>query len=725
MTRKTKIILLSILVTLSLAISGAFIAADSLIKTEEIKKIIVSSIEENLVGTKTSIGSLSYSLGARVDFNIKNLRVSEKKSKKDVLKTDEINLKVSILAILMGGGEIDIKINSPYVNIFKKNKILNWNTYLKKAKSSQVTTQNNNEKSKPIEVPSFIENSKVNFRISQLKIDYMDEKLSSFVFDKILLKNLSLNKMTAYEVVSKINYQLGNNETIKFNAGLVGELSLKNLISSNRFSAKSFLNITDISLMNYNFPSINSEINLNIEQDSTLGLNVLVKSEDLINSSLKALIKKESLNLNVSSFSLNLNELLKILNQKIENLDMNNSKLKVLGDFSFDTKKSKLENKININLSDSLIYKVEGQAIKLGLSSNLKNQNLNLKSSITAYEGNASLEVESKIDLLNPPSSIDQLAPITINLEGENFNLPFALEKDKLVPNSGKKSMKSSKKKFDFPSLPIVKSYINLKNIMIAGMKTKVLSTIKAHKKNISSSNTLVYIDQSKNKSSFNINLENTISSKFKLDSKNLNVKSFKSFLPLKMKDLDMPMDLNTSGSFEMDKKLKYNVFATLSSKNGSLKGLKLKEVIKSFLGKLGKYLPKKKDTKITENYDSLYAKAKATEELIDIKSFNLVGKNKSLELNLKGKVSQVNTKSELTGDIYLRDYVEKLKKNFGTTKIPLRLKGNGFSILPEFSYTSKRLVKKASKTKVKKLKNKLKEDIKKKAKDLFKGFKL
>lgn len=717
-----KKILVFIFILFVSTFGGLIIYINQNIDDTKINELVINLIEENLVGVKASIEEIDYKLGLSVDINISNLSVKDLKTDKDIFTLKETKLEVNIFSILTGGGKIDILIDSPVINILKnKNGDLSLNKYLAKDKENNNKEASDSKDSNvSFEVPSFVENSKLNFKLTGLLVNYTDGKLSQFRVDKILLKNLNLKTPTAYELDSFIDYSINEKDSISFTVKLFGELALEQLISSKELNVTSYIYIQKIktNLVKKKISDIESEVKISLNQVADLNILFITKVKDLLESNLSVVTKDKSMKITLEKISLDLKEAFSLVG--IDSLKVADSKLVLSGDVETDLAFSKLVPDLSVSMSKAMSIEIEKTEFVLSkLNLLLENKQLDFNLNASIFDGNVDIKANTTLDLLKPPSSIESLSRINSKIRVKDIVIPseyYEFKEDSQAKVDANPKDEGTKVETSI-LLPSTETSIVVSNIGLGTSKLSVNSSISSGGYEISSRQTGIQLDDSKTNLSFKVNLKKGVSSKFKLTSSELDFRSFKSFVPQKYGELSGVLSLDVDGATNNDE---YDVSGYLIAKDGSLKGLKLKEMISEFLGKLSKFLPKK-EIKITENYDLLSSSFNASSDKVTLKKLNLVGKNESLNLNLKGDIQQSSKESQLIGSLSVQEYDRDVKKISGTNNIPLLLKGPGYSLKPSLSYTTKNLVKNKANNEVKKLKNSIKE----KAKDLFKGFKL
>ncbi len=720
---KLKKILIIIITLLLTTVVGVIIYVGQTIDNNKITKLVTDSIEGSLNDVKVDIGTLEYNLGLSIGVDLEYLILKDRKTNFEIFSLQSTSVEINIFSILLGGGKVDINIKNPVLNVSKKaNGDLNLNKYIKTTPVNVVgpkSEDSTSDETVKVEIPSFIENSRLNFKLTELLVNYKDKELSKFKIDKVLLKNLNLKTPTAYELDSYIDYSISENDSVSFVFRLFGELNLDQLITKKSLILKSYIKIKDIktNLVKKNIPDVESEIDLTLNESSEFKAGISTAIKDLLTSQIVINIKKEDLTISLKEISLNIKKVLEIID--IRELSTNDVNLILSGDIYSNLAFSSLTTDVSLSLNKILNIKFKDDEVNINKANVLlKNKLLELAVQTSLYSGVLDLKSNMNIDLLNLPSSISSLPRISTNLEVKNMIVPSKFTKSsEAKSNSDANSSKEAVENDESILLPRTKTRLSVSNFSYGNSKLSANGTISSGGHKVYSKDLKILLDKSKSKISFNTNLKNGVSSNFSLESKKIDFTSFRSFVPKEFGEVSGIMNLDLDGSITSDS---YKINATVDAINGSLKGLKLKEVISSFMGKLSKFLPKK-EIKIGENYDSLSSQFIATPSQINLKKINVVGKNKSLNLNLKGNIYQTKKESKLIGTLSIRDYEQDIKKLTNDSYLPLMLKGEGYVLTPSVSYTTEKIVKNKTKKEVDKLKNSIKE----KAKSLFKGFKL
>ncbi|MEX1100186.1 MAG: hypothetical protein WEB87_07160, partial [Bacteriovoracaceae bacterium] len=249
------------------------------IDPESIKERAVEAIEENLPGSKASIKEVSYNLGVSIKLNVKELEVSRKEGGRRLFYVKDVQVDVPVLAILTNGGTIDIKVLSPEL-VYEElpDNSSNWQKVFPDPAQTtghkEEKAGRNGQEKKAIELPNFIDKSRMDLKITDLNLQYLPigKKSANIMVNKILFKNLNLKKTTAYEVVSNIHYELDEEKVVKARMQLIGEVALNNLLQSGALDTNMLLNIEDASLswLNIKFPALKNVIKFQMLKEGNI-----------------------------------------------------------------------------------------------------------------------------------------------------------------------------------------------------------------------------------------------------------------------------------------------------------------------------------------------------------------------------------------------------------------------------------------------------------------------
>lgn len=763
MSKKVKI-LVSLLLAFIGAMAVVFYIVSTKINPEMIKKSAIEAIEQNLKDSKATIGEVSYSLGFNVKLYLKELKIVSKKNG-DLASLGEAKVEVPILAILTNGGTVDIKVDAPEV-VYKElpGGGSNWEAAIASKANSKKAVKSNSDKkieTKEVELPSFIEKSRIDLKITNLKavLLQLEKEKSEVMINKILFKNVNLKKTTAFEIVSKLDYSLDKEKSISANAQLVGEIALNNFLKNGAIDTNMLLNIDDVKAdwLPLKVPALKNVIQFKMTDQGTIQAEVRSNSSGVFNIEVEAGIDKEFtvVSLNKILAEVNLKGLNSTLNNELKeglkDIELEKSLLKLNGSSVLNLKNNSLEPNLNFSLEKPMVIKVAGQNISTSVVGTFKGSDVKAKVTNELMSGVATIDVNTKIDPMNLPDDLANYKAINAKALITNIKLekPFLqellyggkTEKAKNKGDSEQAAIQHAEEKATPISMPPFKLLIEGKHIFIANQEMNVNGAVDGGGSSVNIPN--IKFTYGSGIASVNAKTSakatNNITSQFALNLKNMDMAGLNAFLPPIISEIKGKYQGKVAGKVNKKNTLSYDVKADVTAKDGELKNLNLASFLMPLVDSLS-FLKGKVDEdkmKITDKFETLGLSAIATEKLVSIKKFNFVGNNKSATIKARGTVSMLEAgESEVKADIVVKDVSPQIKGYTGKEEIPVLLKGKGFGLLPQAKYTSDKLTERIAKKEIKKQekqikksidkeKNKLKKQLEDKAKDLLKGFSL
>jgi hypothetical protein len=136
----------------------------------------------------------------------------------------------------------------------------------------------------------------------------------------------------------------------------------------------------------------------------------------------------------------------------------------------------------------------------------------------------------------------------------------------------------------------------------------------------------------------------------------------------------------------------------------------------------------KQKKVVISDRFEKLFYEGVLSESELGITKFHFLGAKKQFEVRGKGNVFLTkNPQKDSTVYLLFIDNSKKLTRDLqkyaGTNQIHFKLQGKGFSVLPVYDYTAKKLLKTAKNSNfVKKEQKKLMKNLQKEGEKLLKG---
>lgn len=738
MNSKIKLLITCIVFIIS-TIGGTLFFISQKINPELIKAETIKIIESSLPGSSVSIGEVTYSLGTDVNLNIKNFDLSHNKKSLFILK--QINVDIPLLSILAGGGVIDVEGLNPELTFNQNNGQNNWEAILPKSTPKSVDAEKKQEKHS-IQVPGFIENSKLNFKLKDFLLNAsVDGNKTNIVLSKFSIKNLNFTKTTVLEVVSSVEYQLNKEQQLSTSVKLVGEIELKKIIEDQKLVSTFVISSKDSIFLNtdknISLPNFEAKIKtegklsqLNSKIELTLG-EILRFSSDVI-------LNKSDVSVDKLDGSLNLSSLTDFAKDKANvslPVKVSSEKGKIFFGGSLLYKGQRLIPNIKVETKDNLLVTYDDIDLNIKLNGSLINENLQIENILGVYQGEVKNSISTKIDINALPKSLKSMSLIQMNTDISNLILKEetlqGLLYSKISPKETNNDQRINEK--NKVILPKVNIDVRGKNNKIGSTNFAISSSTKVKGNIIDLEKLEIRLDKGKVLGKAKTTIEDThnIKTNLSMNLNDIHLKSFKPFLPPFIEGVDGHFFGDLVGEYNLiDNQNMYRFKINTKAKNGYIKNLDLKTIVKQFAEKW-KFLKGKEEKlkSISEGFDSLELNMLANEKNNKINKLKLVGNANSSSIDLTGNISMDNSKSKLKGDLYIKEITQDLKKSVGTDKIPVLLKGEGFVLLPSLSYTTERIAGSALKKEVKKQEKKIKKEaekfLKDKAKDLFKGFKL
>lgn len=747
MNKLSKLII-SLVIIVSVLLGSTLYFISAKINPELIRKTAISSIESNIPGAKATIGHIDYSISSSVKVEILNVELIEKTSDKPLLKLKSLKVNIPILAILTSGGNLDISTDRPTIYVRKNGEKLNWVNVL--AKNTTEVEKKDSTKvqvsPKKIEVPSFLKKSKLNFKLNQLKIllNLGENQESEVKISKVRVKNLSLSKSTAFEIASNVKFQLKENQFFSTNISIVGETRLGRFLEKNEISITSQVSVTDTAIdgLDVRIPNIKGKLSVsgNIERPK-------LKSDIQLDqvSSMQTTLELVSNNLNINKLNIEIipSALVKLLSpqiqQNLKTVELEGVKLKVSGKAKLNLESMDINPSLNISTVKSIGFKISDNITSLTkVNGEIENKNINLTLNNDVFGGKAKLELKTRFDPLKIPSQLSSYKDINIDLNLSNMKVPRSYLQNLLWSKSSENNTEKEVQKADhlsevqpskveFPPLLIK---VRSSNLFIDKEEVSVSADISARENRVRSKNLNLKYGKGSILTEFETLIKDSanINNNFKIILKKIDVKAFNALFPPFINDIHGVYNGSVNGSVNLGKSLNYNVGVSLEGKNGEIKQLDLKKLLKPLIDKYAKGKADKLK-EFSNKFENLQVDLQATDKAIKLKKFKMIGYQKSSIINASGNISMHDSSSYIIGDIMAESMTSELAKQTGLKSVPFKLKGSGFVLIPDIGYTSGKLatgaVKSAVKKESKKLEEKIKVEAQKKIKNLFKGFKL
>lgn len=713
-------------------------------KPEQIRLMVIENIQKQFPNANVSLEHVSYSLFPGIKLNIKNLEMSLKKNKIPLVSLKDATVDIPILNVLKGGGRFLVKIDAPKI-FFKQGKVkTNWDDAMGSPKKNVITNptkqvqnvkKQQKDESANVSLPAFVLHSFLDIKVSNAEFTYsiFPETNGNFIVKKLLLKKVGLSGNSAFEMVSLVNLNAGENK-ISLKPILIGTFNLNEILFKKMIKIPMELKFHDTSILplGWKFPILTNKINVVVHESGNIEgtYNFAMKDQNKIN--LNFSFMDGNLNLAKIKVQLHPEDFLGIMKLSIPKLTTQNSLFKMTGSVAIN-KNGRILPKLKTNISSPLIYKFEGNAIEISNQTSITATKITTKSKIKMFDGVALSKVSLRLPKDLTKIDLAKLKPITSTLLVKNITVPQQFitkmmantKKTKAEPVAAAPNIEAAGNVTE-SSIPLVlPSFVlttSMKNIVIGKMKVSHDCLVNFSYPKYSLKNCQFKIDKGlvTVQSSGTISKDLSIKNKTKAVVKRVSFESFSPFIPAEVGEIKGVADASVSLNAEFKgEDLKFNGSYTAKLKDGMVEKIDLEKLTKQYLSKLS-FLKKKvkgKKLNLDNSFELIESKGKLSDSKITLSSFIFNGVNKKILIKGRGHIYPFAKKgrSEITGS--WKDSAgiisNHLKKQTGKSELPFRLVGDNLAMLPDYEYSVKKIgnayLKKQGKKKIEKvLKKKL-----------------
>jgi hypothetical protein len=742
-------------------VGGLFYYASTKLKPEEIKKLAILEVGKVFPKSEVELSNVDIGFGFNFKVNIQKFKISALKEsgKVDMLSVDQLVVKIPLWSILTNSGIIEIKLDAPMLNYQEFSEGNNWSYAMAGTEAKKEESNANNDGSKKgLESESannavdMFGKSKINVRFSDVTVKYglRDNSNGEIKVSKFLIKGLNFENSTAFEVQSSANFTMKDSSVVSFETLAIGQFNISDLVKTGSVTSNVNIKISHIAKtgLDLKFPDVVTDVDILLKKDGELSGKTVTtfEGQNKITSNFKMTKQIEISDINVDIVMKDVAAILGL--EKLA--DMSKAKLSAKGSFVYTNDKKMIPN-LNFSISPGIGYSKDGISASTTLSGEMKGKDLSGKSKTEILDGTINSTVVGEYDL-NQKFDMSKLRPFEIKVTAAGMKIPEKLIRSKLwdkkpveeetndsaVTTKDSTSKSGKDKAQDAQSLPPVNVNIDWSNINVGGEDFSGKGRLVTSNKTIAIDNLGFKFSKGTGKLTQTMTLQKGYSdSKFNFEITNLNLNSFKSFLP--------PFIENFSGSFTgkvtgnatipsaMGKMPTYDVTVVTTATKGEIKKLNIGEYINPMLANIPvvKDQMKDKQLKIDGNFETMSMKGRFTNSQYSLNSFEFVGIDKKVQVSGSGEIYPIAGKNLSLVEVNFVDNTGKisdvLQKNVGTKILPMKLSGPGFELKPDYGYTVGKLAKGAFKTKgEEKLKEVVEKNIDKlvpeKAKEKVKG---
>lgn len=709
-------------------VGGLFYYASSKLRPEEIKKLTIEQTKKVFPKADVTLQNVQIGWGLNFKINLEKLVLKTTKDNQsvDMMSVDQLVVKVPIWSILTGSGVIEVKLDEPMMNYHEFKEGNNW-TYAMGEKKTPEEKKKEEEKAKEggaTKSLAFFGKSKINVKLSDVAVKYSlrDNSKGEIKVSRFLIKGLNFESSTAFEVASKAKFTMKDQSVVAFDTIAIGEFNIADLMKNGSVSSLVIVKVNNISKtgLEWKFPEITTNIDVLLKKDGELSgkLTTTFESQNKITANFKMTKQVEISDI---SADIILKDVAAIMGLD-KSIDMSKAKLSAKGNVEYGEDK-KINANINFAISPGVGYSKDGISASTTVAGDFKGKDLSAKVKTEVLDGVVNTSISGQFDP-NEKFDMAKLHPFDIHVVANGMKIPEKVIRSKLwdkkpeeaKAEESKKSAKAAQASAEQPAAPPVglpPSSINVEwsNINIGGEdfsgRGKIVTSLTA----IAIDNMNFKFSKGTGKLTQTMTLgKNASDSKFNLEIANLNMSSFKAFLPPFIENFSGTFTGKVNGTATMFKSAKppvYDVNVIAEAKKGEIKKLNLSDYINPLLANIPVVKDKMKDkqVKIDGNFETFTMKGRFTNSQYNISSFDFVGLDKKVQVSGSGEIYPQPGSSKLSAmEVNFVDNTGKISEvllaNVGTKVLPIRVTGPGFDMKPDYGYTVSKLAKGAVKTK-------------------------
>lgn len=756
---KLKVFSIAIFVFLIL-IGGLFYYASTKLRPEEIKRMAIEQTQKVFPKSEVSLESVDIGWGLNFKINLQKLSIKAVKDnqKIDMMSVDQLVVKVPVWAILTGSGIIEVKMDAPLMNYHEFSPegnnwtfAMNDNRTPEEKKAEEERKKREEGEKGPNAALGMLGKSKINVKLSDVRVSYTlrDNSNGEIKVSRFLIKGLNFESSTAFEIASSAKFIMKDNSAVAFDTIAIGEFNIADLLKNGSVSSTVIVKVNNISKtgLEWKFPEITTNIDLLLKKEGELSGKFITsfESQNKISANFKMAKSVEISDFNAEIF---LKDVALIIGLD-KSIDMSKAKLLSKGSVNYGEDK-KINANLNFAITPGIGYSKEGVTAITSVAGEFKEKDILIKSKTDAMDGQINASVTGEFDP-NEKFDLAKLKPFDIKIVASGMKIPEKFIRAKLWDKKSEEAIaadEANKKAAAAAAqnepakapVGIPPSVVNVdwNNINIGGEdfsgRGKIVTGLNA----IAVDDMTFKFSKGTGKLTQTMTLgKNSNDSKFNFEVANLNLSSFKAFLPPFVENFTGSFTGKVNGSATMFKNGKppaFDVNVVADAKNGEIKKLNLSDYINPILANIPvvKDQVKDKQIKIDGNFETLTMKGHFTNAQYNLASVDFVGINKKVQVTGSGDIYPLASAGKPSVmEVNFTDNTGKisdvLQKNVGTKVLPLRVTGPGFDLKPDYGYTISKLAKGALKTKgEEKLKEAIQKNIDKvipaAAKDKVKG---
>ncbi len=724
MNRKLKVIGIIVAVFLVL-VGGVVYYASTKLNPEEIRKMAIEQTGKVFPNATTTLESVKIGWGLNFKVELHKFALNTKNlegAPVEMMAVDELIVKVPLWAILTNGGVIEIQMDKPLMNYAEFAEGNNWTHAMGEKKEEEKTQKSPEEQAAAQEKAiGVFGKSKINVKLTDVAVKYALRSNSSgqIGISRFLVKGLNFESSTAFEVASDAKFVMADQSVVSFSTIAIGEINIADLVKNGSVSSMVLVKVNNIAKtgLEWKFPEITTNLNLLLKKDGEISGNVQTsfETQNKISAVFKMTKQIEISDINVDIILKDVG-LIMGLDRAI---DLSKAKLSAKGGVVY-TEDKKIDADLSFQISPGIGYSKDGIVATTTVNGSFKQKDIAVNVKTEVLSGVVDTAVNGEFDP-NQKFDMKALKPFDIKVTATRLKIPEKIIQAKLWTKKDPAEVAKEEAQAEAaraqaasegkpaPGLPPANVNVAWSNISVGGEDF-------SGKGRIVVSSQAIAVDKMTFKFSKGTgNLTQTMKlgvksseSTFDLGINNLNLSSFKPFLPPFIENFSGTFSGKVNGTatiFKAAKPPTYDVNVSLDAKKGEIKKLNISEYITPIISSIPvvKDQVQDKEVKLDGNFETLTMKGRFTQNTYNIASFNFIGLNKKVELKGSGTIYPQPGSQNSSMDVYMTEngrIGEVLQKNLGSKELPVRVSGPGFAMKPEVQFTVSRVAKSALKTK-------------------------
>ncbi|MEA9354593.1 hypothetical protein SHI21_00155 [Bacteriovorax sp. PP10] len=708
-------------------IAGVVYYASTKLNPEEIRKIAITQTEKVFPKAKASLDTINISWGLNFKIELHKFAInttSPEGAPVEMMAVDTMVVKVPLWAIITNGGVIEIQLDKPLMNYAEFPVGNNWTYAMGDKKDEDKKDEKTPEEKAAAQEKAIgiFGKSKINVKLSDVAVKYSlrDNSNGQITVSRFLVKGLNFESSTAFEIASDAKFVMADRSEVSFSTIAIGEINIADLVKNGSVSSLVIVKVNNITKtgLEWKFPEITTNVNLLLTKDGEISGKVATsfESQNKISADFKMTKQIEISNINVDIILKDIG-LIMGLDRAI---DLSKAKLSAKGGLIY-TEDKKIDADLSFSIAPGIGYSKDGVVATTSVEGSFKQKDIYVRVKMDVLSGLVDTIVNGEYDP-NQKFDMKALKPFNVKVTATRLRIPEKVIQQKLWAKKDPAVVakeeadaeaareKAAKEGKPMPGLPAANVNMTWSNISVGG------EDFSGSGKIIVSSHAIA-VDAMKFKFSkgtgtltqtMKLGLKSN-ESVFDLGIKDLNLSSFKPFLPPFIDNFTGTFSGKVNGSatlFKAVKPPKYDVNVALDAKNGDIKKLNIGEFINPLLASIPMIKDQvgDKQLKLDGNFETLNMKGRFTDTTYNLASFNFIGLNKKVEITGSGTIYPVvGAPNNSSMDVYFTENAkigELLQKNVGVKVLPIRLSGPNYAMKPEIQYTLSRIAKGAIKTK-------------------------